>query len=50
MALTQKVSNAVEAAYRRSDLFEKRRQMMDAWARYCADDDAVVRFPARQSA
>lgn len=50
MALTHKVSNAVEAAYRRSDLFEKRRQMMDAWARYCADDDAVVRFPARQSA
>jgi hypothetical protein len=25
----------VEAAYRRGDLFEKRRQLMSAWARYC---------------
>jgi hypothetical protein len=26
----------VEAAYRRGDLFEKRRQIMEAWARFCA--------------
>jgi len=26
----------VEAAYRRGDLFEKRRQLMDAWARHCS--------------
>jgi len=25
----------MEAAYRRGDLFEKRRQFMEAWARYC---------------
>jgi len=32
MALAHKIANKVEAAYRRGDLFEKRRQMMDAWA------------------
>lgn len=32
IALAHKVSNAVEAAYRRGDMVEKRRQMMDAWA------------------
>jgi len=26
----------VEAAYRRGDLFEKRRRLMDAWATFCA--------------
>lgn len=30
------VADKVEAAYRRSDLFEKRRQLMQAWARFCA--------------
>jgi hypothetical protein len=29
------VSNQVEAAYRRGDLFEKRRQLMDTWGAYC---------------
>jgi hypothetical protein len=36
MALAHTVSNAVEAAYRRGDLFEKRRKLMDAWAKHCA--------------
>jgi integrase len=35
MALAHAVENKVEAAYRRGDLFEKRRQLMDAWARFC---------------
>jgi integrase len=35
MALAHAVGNRVEAAYRRGDLFEKRRQLMDAWATYC---------------
>jgi hypothetical protein len=30
------VPNAVEAAYRRGDLFEKRRKLMAAWANYCS--------------
>jgi integrase len=35
MALAHAVSDKTEAAYRRSDLFEKRRKLMDAWASYC---------------
>jgi hypothetical protein len=36
MALAHVVGNQVEAAYRRGDLFRKRQQLMEAWARYCA--------------
>jgi integrase len=35
MALAHTVSDAVEAAYRRGDLFEKRRQLAEAWAKFC---------------
>jgi integrase len=34
LALAHTVSNAVEAAYRRGDLLEKRRLLMNEWARY----------------
>ena len=34
MALAHAVGNAVEAAYRRGDLFEKRQAMMEDWAKY----------------
>jgi integrase len=34
-ALAHTISNAVEAAYRRGDLFEKRRQLMNDWAAFC---------------
>lgn len=34
-ALSHAIGNAVEAAYRRGDLFEKRRRLMDAWGAYC---------------
>jgi integrase len=36
MALAYTVGDKVEAAYRRGDLFEKRRQLAEAWARFCA--------------
>jgi integrase len=36
MALAHSVGSAVEQAYRRSDLFERRRRLMDDWARFCA--------------
>jgi integrase len=36
MALGHAVGNQVEAAYRRGDLREKRRKLMEAWAAYCA--------------
>ena len=35
MALAHTVANKVEAAYRRGDLFKKRRELMQAWADYC---------------
>ena len=34
-ALAHIVGDKVEAAYRRGDLFEKRRRMMIDWAKYC---------------
>ncbi len=36
MALAHAVSDQVEAAYRRGDLFEKRRKLMADWSAYCA--------------
>jgi integrase len=36
MALAHTVGDKVEAAYRRGDLFEKRRRLMEAWAEFCA--------------
>jgi integrase len=35
-ALAHVIENKAEAAYRRTDLFEKRRKLMDAWAAYCS--------------
>jgi len=35
MALAHTLSDKVEAAYRRGDLFEKRRRLMEAWAKHC---------------
>ena len=45
-ALAHAVANKVEAAYRRGDLFEKRRKLMGAWAIYCVAPKAgkVVAF------
>jgi integrase len=40
MALGHAIPSAVEAAYRRGDLFDKRRALMDAWAQYCASPPA----------
>ena len=36
MALAHVVGDKVEAAYRRGDMFEKRRQLAAAWAAYCS--------------
>ena len=35
MALAHTIGDKVEAAYRRGDLFEKRRQLMAEWSRFC---------------
>ncbi len=42
MALAHVIENKVEAAYRRGDLFEKRRLLMTEWAKFCAQDKRVV--------
>ena len=52
MALAHTVPDKVEAAYRRGDLIEKRRKLMESWARYCttksvAASDKVVALTAR---
>jgi len=36
MALAHTIGNKVEAAYRRGDMFDKRRKLMADWAGYCA--------------
>jgi integrase len=43
-ALAHSLGNSVEAAYRRGDLFEKRRALMADWAQYSttAPSDKVV--------
>ena len=41
-ALAHLSGDAVERAYARSDVFEKRRKMMDAWAAYLADTPGRV--------
>jgi integrase len=35
MALAYAIGDKVEAAYRRGDLFQKRRKLIDAWGAYC---------------
>jgi integrase len=43
MALAHTIESKVEAAYRRGDLFRKRRQLMEGWSRYC--DTSKSRAP-----
>jgi hypothetical protein len=51
MALANDVGDKVEAAYRRGDLFEKRRQLAEAWAQYYDGEETteskVVRLAGR---
>src|SRR5205807_4389712 len=45
MALAHVIENKAEAAYRRGDLFEKRRRLMAAWAAYCEPKPAGKVIP-----
>jgi len=48
-ALARAIPSAVEAAYRRGDLFKKRTALMDDWAAYLEKSSAqVVRLEFRQ--
>ncbi len=42
MCLAHTVGGAVERAYARSDLFDKRRDLMERWARFCCPASADV--------
>jgi integrase len=41
MALAHTVGNKVEAAYRRGDMFERRRRLMEDWATHCTTAPAA---------
>jgi integrase len=41
MALAHAVGDKVEAAYRRGDLFQKRRQLMEAWTRFASAPESA---------
>ena len=48
MALSHKITSSVEAAYRRGDLLEKRRELMAAWEEFVRNPDAkIVSFDFR---
>jgi integrase len=51
MALAHAIASKAEAAYRRGDLFEKRKSLMDSWAQYCcrSQPDNVVLLPKAHS-
>lgn len=38
MALAHTIANKAEAAYRRGDIFDKRRMLMDEWAHHCCSE------------
>ena len=42
-ALAHTVQNPIKAAYARSDLFERRRRLMDDWAAYLSGAHGQVR-------
>ena len=49
-ALAHTLEDKAEAAYARSDLFEKRRELMERWARYLNPAPAdVVSLDARRA-
>ena len=43
-ALAHAIGNKTEAAYRRGNLLDKRRRLMDAWGAYCDGAPGVVRL------
>lgn len=50
MALAHTIGNKVEAAYRRGDLFEKRRRLMQDWADFCDLKASGEVIPIRSNA
>lgn len=48
-ALAHTIKNKSEAAYRRGDMLDKRRKLMDAWSRFVRSDKAAI-IPFKHSA
>ena len=44
--LRMSIDNKAEAAYRRGDLFDKRRRLMNGWAEYCESGRLLDRSDA----
>ena len=42
MALAHKIRNQVEAAYRRGDLLEKRRHLMQDWSDFVTQSETAI--------
>jgi integrase len=50
-ALAHRLKDATEAAYTRTDLFDKRKALMNDWARYCTTKTAASNVvPMRKQA
>jgi integrase len=53
MCLAHTIDSKVEKAYRRGDLFAKRKQLMEQWARFCTspapEGEVVVPFTAKRA-
>jgi integrase len=49
-ALAHVIGDETEAAYMRSDLFLKRRRLMEEWSRYCERTETAKVLPLRESA
>jgi integrase len=47
MALAHRVEDKVEGAYRRGELLEKRKKLMQAWASYCSNAGSGKVIPIR---
>ena len=48
IALAHAVGDAVERAYARGDLLEKRRKLMEAWAAFCAREQGTAKIVPMQ--
>ncbi len=48
-ALAHTVGSKVERAYRRGDVLDKRRELMEVWAAYCAGSAKIIKIGIRAS-
>jgi len=49
VALSHQVGTEVERAYKRGDVLEKRRKLMEAWAGYCDRPRSATVLPFKRA-